>query len=125
MKLILVVASLFLSGTVFAQTANVIELSATDTAKAQKAWDVLQKAQAEWNGLQEEIKQKYTFNTSQKDDPNCLGATVNGKYYGCPKKGFENGFEFSKDFRFIVPKAAEPRATRISPCIGIGCDVTW
>jgi hypothetical protein len=106
----IVVLAGMLAGTLFAQSANVIELEAADAARARKAWDALQKAQAEWDDLRDQIGNKYTL--TKQDDAHCAGITLKDKYYGCPMKGFENGFEFSKDFKFIVPKM--PPATSIN-----------
>ena len=122
MKVILVLASLFLAGTVFAQTANVIELSPADILRAHQAWDTLQTAQENWTAVRKSIGDKYT--TRPNNTGGASTCTINEPSI-CYREGFMSGFEFSKDFRFIVPKAAEPRATRISSCIGIGCDVTW
>jgi hypothetical protein len=151
---------LFLLATsVFAQTANVIELTPADQARTQKAWDALQKAQTEWDSTRKELEQKYIL--VREDDPDAsnertlinldsvgTGMVTNtfwsngttsicntiGYQGDCPKpskeeiekadkerkayseaheryfrKGFENGVNFSKDFRFIVPKVAEPK----------------
>jgi hypothetical protein len=92
---------LILASGVGAQTANVIELTPADQARAQKAWDALQKAKSEWHSVQESVANKYLT------DPQsivCQGAACGGRIYST----FESGFEFSKDFRFIVPKHAEP-----------------
>jgi hypothetical protein len=99
--------------TIGAQTANVIELTPADQARAQKAWDALQKAKNDWGVLQTEIQMKYA-----EAPQSCIGGTaiiINGGCGGTQVMtslpGFENGFEFSKDFRFIVPKVLEPTSS--------------
>ena len=75
---------LLLAGSLSAQTANVIELSPADTITAKAAWQNLQDAEKKWKDEQSVIGRKY--------------ATLPGN------PGFEHGFEFSKDFKYIVPK---------------------
>jgi hypothetical protein len=94
--------------TVGAQTANVIELTPADQARAQKAWDALQKAQTEWNDVRDSLDDKYVHNGQPWAS---VGTALGGKVLRQPQPGFENGFEFSSDFRFIVPKVAEPIKT--------------
>ena len=89
-KLLLI---LFLAASVGAQTANVIELDPADAARAQKAWDAKQRADAEWDALRAQIQRKYA-------DPQDRILIPDHSQIG----PFINGFEFSKDFRFIVPK---------------------
>jgi hypothetical protein len=84
--------------TVGAQTANVIELDPADTARAKKAWDALQKAQAEWDLTTDYIRLNYVMTKDSK------GVKVCGEF-----QSVSCGFEFSKDFRFIVPKVAAPQ----------------
>jgi len=98
--------------TVFAQNANVIELEPTDTVKAQKAWDNLQKAQMEWESTRITLGNKYTNKVP------CV-ASLSGTWppssdQVCihqPKEGFESGFELSKDFKFIIPKSPPTNLT--------------
>jgi hypothetical protein len=87
---------------VFAQTANVIELEPADTARAQKAWDELQKAKNHWALVIADINMRY-LNASRTCPAGNTCAVFN-------KEGFEAGFEFNKDFKFIVPKI-EPSPT--------------
>jgi hypothetical protein len=60
MKISLVILQLVAS-TAFAQTANVIELAPADTARAQKAWDVLQRAQHDWDMARGELRDQYVL----------------------------------------------------------------
>ena len=89
LKPIILLVLLAAAGTVGAQSANVIELDIVDSIRAERVWNQLQKAQKEWEQVREDVANKYV-NT--------------GKGYPLPRPGFESGFEFSKDFRFIVPK---------------------
>lgn len=116
MKRLMIIALLF-AGTVFAQTANVIELDPPDTARAQKAWDALQKAQAEWDATRDSVGLRYAVTPGASIfSLNCGPIRDGGITCQHTRPGFENGFEFSKDFKYIVPKAAAP-----STCIGSGC----
>ena len=85
---------------VSAQTANVIELDPQDSIRAQKAWNALQKAQTEWDKTRSDIDDKYV-NIGPE------GVVLNlktGRGYQQPLPGFSYGFEFSRDFKHIVPK---------------------
>lgn len=104
MKTIMFVLALLFAGTVGAQTANVIELSPNDSVRVQKAWDDLQKAQAKWKDVNDQIDMQYV----EIPYDGTLGSLVitfeslrNGYH---PRPGFSNGFEFSTDFKYIVPK---------------------
>lgn len=94
-----------LGGTVFAQTANVIELEPTDALRAKKAWDALQKAQGEWDTVRSAVGQKYAERPSDSVGSGHCWITLNDGQLHCWHEQFENGFEFSKDFKFIVPKS--------------------
>lgn len=93
MKILALSLILLFASAAFPQTANVIELAPDDSARAKAAWDVLQTAQHNWDDLQEHMRVKYT--TDGRNDKDRW-----------PKAAFTYGFEFSKDFRFIVPKLA-------------------
>jgi hypothetical protein len=145
---------LILAASVGAQTANVIELEPVDAVKAQKVWDTLQKAQADYDFTLKILGEKYTLVKSGDPDAGNASTGIDvpvGTGYtsgvvsacntiqwqdqnkDCPmpskeelekrakeqkawddehfryyRKGFEGGFEFSKDFRFIVPKKTAP-----------------
>lgn len=94
----------FFATAVFAQSANVIELEPADGARVQKAWDALQKAQADWDAVHHDIEMKYT--TRPGNTGGAGMCVVNADY--CYKEAFDDGFEFSTDFKFIVPKNTEP-----------------
>jgi hypothetical protein len=103
MKLSIVLV-LLCAVTVGAQTANVIELKPEDSSRAQKAWDDLQKAEAGWKDVQDQIDMKYVevpFDGKSGGTFTWPGDVKNGFR---PKSGFNGGFEFSQDFKYIVPK---------------------
>lgn len=86
------------------QDAEVIELSESDSTRAHEAWLKLQGAQSAWDKLQTEIEAKYV----RLSKGNCEKAGM--IYYSdgsCIYQDFNYGFEFSKDFKFVVPKRAE------------------
>ena len=114
MKLAQIVMAGMLAGTAFAQTANVIELKPTDTIRVQKAWDNLQKAQHEWDQVRDEMNVRYVLKADS------LIFQEHQQSVKVPLPGFENSFEFSKDFKFIVPKPLEVKPT-FSPYI-MGAD---
>lgn len=78
MKLTLIAILVLVAVSVGAQSANVIVLAPEDAAKAKLVYDRLEQAKSDWESERTEIKAKYG------------------------RKGFEE-FEFSKDFRAIVP----------------------
>lgn len=93
----ILVAVLFFAIPAFPQSANVIALSADDTTRVKKAWDALQKAQKDWDDTRESITNGYLVAPSDKES-GCMSPTPIKKGWGC------GDFDFSKDFRFIVPK---------------------
>jgi hypothetical protein len=112
MKPLILLAVLLAAMTVGAQTANVIELTPADQARAQKAYGAYVKAETEWNRLEAEIGKRYI--DSQR--------LVVSEHTTIPPAGFENGFEFSRDFRFIVPRpphetGATDTCTPIKGCV--------
>jgi hypothetical protein len=88
----------------------VIEISSEDAKEAQAKWDALQKAQKDWDDLQVKIGEKYTSEPSSAIKsptvmpPSICGNTLTWVYPGQRLQGWENGFVFSPDFKFIVPK---------------------
>lgn len=107
MKKIIVIV-LLLAGTVGAQSANVIELRPGDADRAKKSWEALQLAQADWESVQKAIGSRYVYKAPCVASSSGVWPPSSEEF--CirnPKEGFENGFEFSKDFKYIVPKAVE------------------
>lgn len=108
MTKLLLIAALALAP-VFAQDATVIELSKGDAEKVQRAYSALQKAQAEWDKIRAEMRDKYTIS----DSGGTSGTLLNGKstvfLWG-------DNFTFDSKFKFIVPKLAAPADNGWSTC---------
>lgn len=112
MKRIVILAVLLLTAIgAFSQTARVIQLDKPDAQEAKQKWEKLQAAQAEWDAFQERVKNDYTLvSPANKEAGNIISSGPNNL---AVRKGFESGFEFSADFKFIVPKvypAPQPQA---------------
>jgi hypothetical protein len=106
-----VLVFLLVASTVFCQTANVLELTPADQARAQKAWDAKQKADVEWDRVRADIGNRYASKAPCVASLSGVWPPSNeGQCIHQAKEGFESGFEFSSDFRFIVPKVAEPKS---------------
>jgi hypothetical protein len=87
-----------------AQDANVIELDQSDSLRVETAYKALQKAQADWDKVRRDIGEKYTERPSNTGGNGHCTPIIDGKQH-CYKEGFDyEEFQFSKDFRFIVPK---------------------
>lgn len=97
MKKILIFA--LLATSLGAQTANVIELKPDDALKVKTAWQELQKAEARWKDVNDLIDFSYVEVPYEN-------ALISGRSYH-PREGFQNGFEFSNDFKYIVPKSSQ------------------
>lgn len=83
---------------VFSQDAKVIELSKSDAASAKTAYERLLEAQKAWETVKSGIDSKYTIDTQPSYG---LYGDLKLKAY---KSGWWDGFVFSEDFRFILPK---------------------
>lgn len=105
MKIFALLALLIFATAAFPQSANVIQLAPEDASSVRKAYVELQNAQRHWDDIKFIIDSKYVLfsNCSSPDRQSLSDGVV---LCGTPSRvtGFENGFEFSKDFRFIVPK---------------------
>lgn len=104
----LMVTMLLLAVSAQAQTAQVIQLSPADAKQAKALHDELATIKARVESFDEGIARKY----SGKE---CVSLHVAGAVVPCTKTdekaymigvspGWENGFEYSEDYRFIVPK---------------------
>jgi hypothetical protein len=116
---------------VFAQRAKVVQLSQDDATRVYAKWRVLQDAQKAWDEEQKKIATKYTYVRFEDKDKGTMEAPGNEWpmiiYTGSDPKekaseaaqwdkyrkvaywyrsGWEYGFEFTDDFKFIVPKKA-------------------
>jgi hypothetical protein len=114
MKKIIPVLALLITSGVLAQTANVIQLEPADSARAQKAWDALQKAQAEWDAVQKETETKYI-------PAGVVGHCTNTLRGRCVADEWYHGSEFSKDFKAIVPKQGMTNTSVLTFNNGCGC----
>lgn len=92
-KLLIAVMTL-ISIPVFAQSAKVIQLDTADAAEAKQVYQQMQDAQKAWNDIQKRIASKYV-------EERFVAQT--GTKLTKNKKGWENGFNFSEDFKSIVP----------------------
>jgi hypothetical protein len=94
MRLVVIAAlAIALSTGCLAQDAVVVELSKCDADQAKKLYEAKKKADAEYDALTERI----------------------GREHQLPS------FEFSKDFRFIVPVSKWPNAANCCPNSGTLC----
>lgn len=102
MRKLLLIPVLLICSSLGAQEAHVIALKSEDAAHARCAWERLQKAQKEWEQVQKDIEEDYLrVPTESKDASTTLSIFNSGRTY---RKGFESGFQFSSDFKYIVPK---------------------
>jgi hypothetical protein len=99
------------------QTANVIELAPVDQTRAQRAWEALEKAQSDWEGVQSDLRNKYVSTGDCSYWPS--GVQGHGDCVRATKEGFQNGFELSKDFKFIVPKYQPPTYPNVNCPTGV------
>jgi hypothetical protein len=112
MKIIVLSLIFVIVGSVGAQTANVVELSKADSEEVKQAYDRLQDAQVHWQAIQDNIREKYAM---VPEGDATAGRTVITTIAGknrVYREGFEFGIEFSKDFRFIVPKSESTKVTK-------------
>jgi len=120
---------------VFSQDAKVIKLDVKEASQAKQLYQNLQSAQKEWDAFQNSIKE--THLVVPESDPDKGYLVVSGIFteqnvvctagdkvktvvkcaagieeeekpeYKYTRRGWENGFSFSEDFLYIVPKAQE------------------
>lgn len=106
MKLIVAIAFLF-AVTASAQTAQVIQLNPEDAARAKALYAEKAKVDAEIEALKDSVKKKYVW-TAIIGNGYCTHAEQTEDGY-CIPYDWANGFEFSTDFRFIVPAQPKPQ----------------
>jgi hypothetical protein len=138
MKLVqsLVGLLLFSSITCYAQSAKVIALSESDASSIASLYKQKQDIQNKIDKLKIEIGNKYTKTDDYYSSTGCFSVNGSGqlslttceqpkltqgqeeqnKVY-IPKVGWENGFEFSEDFKFIVPITLNYTSTYNNTCI--------
>lgn len=124
MKIFVLLALLIFATAAFPQSANVVELEAADAAGVEKAWVQLQAAQTIWELKQAYIQRKYIErDVTCAHNPDWKAQTRYSCDVALSVSGFENGFEFSKDFRFIVPKQSS--GVTHAPCSTTGSVTYW
>jgi hypothetical protein len=101
MKNILLLAAL--AASLYAQDAQVIQLSDADAHAASDAYQSLKAAQDKWSAVKEEITKKYIAPRIQEFAGQIFQFT-----YPAKASPWSNGFEFSPQFQFIVPVQAKP-----------------
>ena len=106
-------AVLVLAVSAFGQTAPVIELKPADAAKAKQLYEAMDKLEKEVAAFREQVYDKYVAIEERQDGS---GWAYSEKFekqlpkekYRYPGFGYGiDGFEFAKDFRFIVPKVQQ------------------
>lgn len=100
LRIVAVAVILLAAWGINAQEAAVVELKPADVSEVKAKWEALQAAQKAWDAVNLEIRQDYlTVPHNSKRAGNLLYSDNDAAL-----RGFEYGFVFSKDFRFIVPK---------------------
>jgi len=85
-----------------AQSAKVIVLSDADAAEAKSLHRKLQEILDKQKALESKIKAKYIVAAHDKNNGGICGTD------GCYDSEWGSGFEYSEDFRFVVPVPARP-----------------
>lgn len=94
----LALLSIWLALPLFAQDAQVVELSKQDAEHARVAYETLKKAQAEWDAIQLKTKEKYLKTDEHSAVLGTTGSDGKTLWLKWPD------IVFSEDFKFIVPK---------------------
>ena len=102
-------ASLVFAVGCYAQTAQVIQLTPDESRQAAALYAQKAEVEAKIAALQTSITEKYT-----KETRTYVFCTSCVTYLGT-KTGWEGGFEYSTDFKFIVP-APQPTTFGASGC---------
>lgn len=104
MKRVVLMFALVLAAVgVSAQNAKVIQIDKDDARDAKAKWEALQKAQADWDAVTERVKKDYLIISANSKECGSI-AFGNSSGGSCYRSGWEIGFDFSSDFKFIVPK---------------------
>lgn len=92
-----------------AQTAKVIQLNDKDAQHIKALYEQKQQIESEIALFQDTVRGQYTQVKVDTPD-NAMCVTFDARESHCTitsvLPGWENGIEFSEDFKFIVPKAA-------------------
>jgi hypothetical protein len=117
-----VILAVMFSAVGFAQSAKVIQVDESDVAKAKQLDDAVAAAESARREFREHIKQKYLQVKTESKDASCVTGWVVSSSGGisstpqtfdsakltCAREGWYFGFEFSSDYKFIVPVAPPP-----------------
>ena len=127
-----------------AQTARVIQLSPEDTAKAKQLYQQKAEVEKALVAFTNDIDRRYTQDKKESSG-NCIVSAYSGNmtfgecdmnakpkkvYSWYHKDGWSLGFEFSEDFKFIVPKHQDSNSVTTicpyseTPYCGITLDAT-
>ena len=134
MKLLILLCLTAIAPALIGQEAKVVVLSGPDAELAHKVYERMKQANAEWDKLREVIAHGYFSDVEEVEEMGTLWTTAERelavvkakreseerrakatkkKVYHA-KSGWENGFEFSSDFKFIVP-AQPPKVETCAP----------
>jgi hypothetical protein len=122
---IIAILGLSISLTVSAQTAKVVQLSPLDAEKARSLYEQRDRIDKEISDLEVQIGHQYISNMEPRTG--CVNYNQDLDSVPCEKPkgktftlqpGWESGFEFSDNFKFIVPKLVESKVTG-GGCFGV------
>ena len=101
------VALIILSGVPLkAQTAQVIELPKETADRVKSLYEQKAKIEADIEAERQKIEEKILHPLRDKLEERYNKS--NGIWFASGDEGWPNGFEYSSDFRFIVPKQSPP-----------------
>ena len=106
------IVSLILTLSALAQTAKVVTLKQEEAAKARQLHEAAAAAQKASDDFDAQIAQTYT----QSKAEGIVTWSPNGSHTAAyiNRDGWDYGFEYSEDFKFIVPKPYQAKAPE--PC---------
>lgn len=104
---------LLLTTMVSAQSAKVIQLDAATSAEAAQLYAQRNEVEKNIEALEAKIRRE------RLNDPPCAWVTSSSDLCEAyPTPGWENGFVFSEDFKYIVPKPDEQQKSCSAPLAG-------
>jgi hypothetical protein len=110
MKLTLLSVLLLAATTLHAQTAKVIQLNPEDAALAKSLHEQKEALDKKIADFDDGVRKHYLLETKKEGNILTFAFCSNGP---CPtyKQGWSGGFEFSDDYKFIVPTPLRPAIT--------------
>lgn len=120
MKIALALLALSLAAQ--AQTAKVIELSPDDAAKAKSLYEQKESIDKQIGELEKSVTVKYLANKDHRGGCTSLSSWSEPV---CVSGVWGVGFEYSDDFKFIVPKIVTPLPAYNGICVGWNCNNVW